>query len=176
MKKTATRGRRPDPDSERKRKERQRKYHQKYNAVRKARYQSDPEYRAKIIEREREKYREATGVIPKGFGENTGRANQFASGKKMWTEDGNLITVSTLSIEEMATFLNTTSKILNEWIRSEKFPCPNKRSKCGKRVFTLKEANTLSGIIYSGLSGRSAFRPTDVAVIQELFEAFDNLQ
>jgi hypothetical protein len=175
-KEPSKRGRRPDPDAVLKRKERQRKYHQKYNEVRKARYNSDPEYRAKIIEREREKYREVTGGSTKQIGGNSGQAAQYATGKKMWTEDESIITVATLSVEQMATFLNVTAKILNAWIRSEKFPCPNKRSKCGKRVFTIKEANALSQCLHSGLAGRASFRPTDAEVTEQLFAIFDGLQ
>lgn len=175
-KEPSKRGRRPDPDAAFKRKERQRKYHQKYNEVRKARYNSDPEYRAKIIEREREKYRGATGGSAKQLGGNTGQAVQYASAKSMWAEDDSIITVTSLSVEEMATFLNVTAKILNAWIRSEKFPCPSKRSKCGKRVFSVKEANALSKCIHDGLEGRASFRPTDSDVTEQLFAIFDGLQ
>jgi hypothetical protein len=174
-KEPSKRGRRPDPDSALKRKERQRKYFKAYNAVRKARYQSDPEYRAKIIEREREKYREATGVTPRGFGDNAGAAKDFASQKKLIVGE-RFVTALVLSIDEMSTFLNVTPKILNHWIRTEKFPDTSKKSKCGKRVFTLKEANALAKILRDDLSGRSAFRPTDTVTIEKLFNTYESLQ
>jgi hypothetical protein len=176
MKKSAVKGTKTELSAEERRRERQRLYHKKYNAVRREKYQSDPAYRARVIERERERYREVTGHEPRGFGQDAGRAKEFATGKKMWTEDDAIITVATLSVDEMARFLGTTSKILSEWIRTEKFPEPNKRSKCGKRVFTIREANALAEVLRKGLRGRSAFRPTDTEVMEELHAVYDGLQ
>jgi hypothetical protein len=153
-----------------------RAYQKNYNAERKKRYNADPAYREEIIQRERDRYREANpDSAPKQLGAEAGNASAYATGKKMYNVNDEIVTVATLSLSEMAEFLGTTPKILSQWIRVGKFPEPNKRSKCGKRVFTIREANLLALILKEELMERSAFRPTDTAAMERLAKAYKSL-
>lgn len=160
-----------------KRRDQQRAYWLKYQSVRRERYQNDPDYRAKLVEQERERYRQKnSGFEPNEFGANAGRARDFASSLKVETVDGRIITMAVLTITNLAEFLNTTYKVICSWIKTEKFPEPNKLSKCHKRIYTVAEANALSAIFKKSMKGRAALRPTDDDVIEALHDAFQQLQ
>lgn len=176
MKKATQANKEPASKKDRKQDAKYRAYQKNYNKERKERYRADAAYRAEIIQRERDRYREANPhSAPKQLGAEAGRASAYATGKRMYNVNDEIVTVATLSLAEMAEFLGTTSKILSQWVRTGKFPEPNKRSKCGKRVYTIREANLLALVLKEELTERSAFRPTDTAAIERLASAYKSL-
>lgn len=134
-------------------------YQKKYLEVRRARYNKDPEYRKKIIERDRNYYRENNDFVPKNFGANAGRALEFT----VTNSNG-------LNVTEMAEFIGVKDKILKAWILHKKFPAPPIFWNIDF-YYTLKQANDLAGIISNGLYNRGAFRTTDTEVIAALRRA-----
>lgn len=152
-------------------------YFKQYNKIRNERYQNDPEYRERVIEQERERYkRRHPDRADKGFGENAGRARDYAQPLKVLDENDEVSTLPALSVENMANFLNSPAKVLRDWIRSGKFPEPNKKSKCGKRIYTIDEANALAVVLNKHLGDRAAFRPTDTDAIEELNATYNAIQ
>lgn len=148
-----------------------------YNSVRRERYQNDPAYRRKAVDRERERYRESSpNFISRDFGGNAGKARKFATPRKVYDEDDKLLTVAVLSVPEIAEFLNVEAKVFRKWVGDSKFPESSKRSKCGRTFYTMAEANALAVVMRRHFVGRSSFRPTDTSAINDLFKAYEALQ
>lgn len=131
-------------------------YQKKYLEVRRARYSKDSEYRRKIIERDRNYYRQNNAFVPKNFGANAGMASKFTVSNKIG-----------LNIKEMAEFLGVREKILKSWIETQKFPAPSHFEHVDF-YYKVKQANELASILSKGLYNRGAFRSTDVEVISLL--------
>jgi hypothetical protein len=176
-KRTAKGAKSPQKNITEKMRETDKKYQLSYNDVRRERYQNDPAYREKAKERERQRYqRVAPSFVAHDFGSNAGKARKFAIPRKMYSEDDTLLTVAVLAVNDMALFLNVASKVFRKWVWDGKFPDSNKRSKCGRTVYTINEANALAAVMRKHFKGRAAFRPTDTEAIEELREAYDALQ
>lgn len=157
--------------------ERRREYYRKYNAKRRAKYAQDSRYRRSVIQRERRRYAQISDTFQShDFGSNAGRAREFSSPKKMLTEDDEIVEMSVLTVPEMAEFIGSTQRDMGKWIRTGKFPEPNKKSKCGKRVFTLKEANALAQVMKDNMAGRASFRQTDTTTIRLLHDTYESMQ
>jgi len=142
-------------------------YQKEYLAVRRKRYQEDPEYRKCVIERERRSYRKRNPESPsRRFGANAGKANSFASTYRV---KGSRTAVRALTITQMAEFLGVTSKVLNNWISCNRFPRPSMQGDPEPiRLFSVPLANELAKLMADGLKHRFSFRETDTDLIVKL--------
>tara|TARA_R110002153_G_scaffold26421_5_gene82936 strand:+ start:16725 stop:17219 length:495 start_codon:yes stop_codon:yes gene_type:complete len=153
-----------------KRKKKAKVYQKKYLAVRRKRYAEDKDYRDKILDETRESYASNNpNFKPKGFGENAGKAGEFAV--KHEVIEGVVGNRKVLAIPSMAKFIGVVPKVLNGWVRSGKFPTPTSIIKGGVRVYTIPQANALAYALKAGLKGRAVFRATYTDVIAELRHA-----
>lgn len=159
-------GRPPKYETEEERREGRRKYNREYHKkVRRPKIEEDPDYKANMNAQERRRYREKhPNYEPKGFGRYAGDADKFAR----LHDVGGPRRVRAVTIDDMADIIGIVPKVLSGWIEAEKFPRPALRTDTGQRVFTVQQANELAGILKKRLKNRATFRPTDVAVIQEL--------
>jgi predicted DNA-binding transcriptional regulator AlpA len=135
-------------------------YQKRYLEVRKKRYHSDPEYRQKLIQRDRDRYRDQNPDFqPKGFGDNAGRAASFANTNSRY-----------LTVDEMAEFIGVVPKVMAGWIAENKFPRPPCKipGESAQAAYTVSQANALASIMKSKLAGRAAFRGTDTELIAQL--------
>jgi len=150
------------------RKDRNAAYQREYLAVRKARYANDPEYRKRVVDRERASYRDTnTGFKPKGFGNKAGQAKKFAVSYQV-RKGKRIVSLQSLSVPQMAEFIGVIPKVLNGWIVEGKFPRPPLSDESGLRLFPVELADRYAAILKAGLKGRAAFRSTDKSLILDL--------
>lgn len=173
MKRVGKVGRKPLPPSVRKRNERA--YQKKYLAKRRMRYKTDAEYRAKVIARRREQINELKETPSKGYGVNAGSALEFSTERKVVSKGGNVSPTYTLTMAEMAVFLNNSPSVFSGWVKSGKFPRPalqaHSLSGAAVMVYTDAQANCFAHVLRTHMANRSSLRKTDTRVIALLHAA-----
>ena len=134
------------------------------------RYNSDPEYRVKVLAQQRKRYRKSSSGTVTKFGSRHGKATEFATRRKVKV-NGKWSQRLTLTAFEFGEFIGASEKAITSWIATSKLPRPNLRSEEGDAVYNHRQANAMAKAIHETHVGRAIFRSTDTDVIRAVHTA-----